>query len=514
MCTTRFSLKKINLLWYDGRPPVDCITTRNSLIYSVMKVVTTEQMRALDQRTIAAGTPVVELMERAGRAVAQVALKLLHNRASPAILLFAGKGNNGGDTFVVARELAAAGCRPTLVLLGQPGDLTGAARSHFQKLTGIPIIEWPGNLPPSDLIVDGLLGTGRTGEVRGPYATAIRFINSTNVLVLSIDVPSGLGTPTCVCADVTVTFGVPKLELLQPAAADFIGQLEVVDIGLLAATAAVDGVEWLTEADIVLPKRKRSAHKGTFGHLLIIAGAEGYTGAPVLCAHAAARSGVGLVTLAVPRAIYPIIAGRCPPEVMPIALDRLPAMDNFAAVAIGPGLGREPETQSFVRDLVAKITGPVVVDADALAAIRLRPGLILTPHPGEMGRLIGQSASAVQANRWEIARQFARDQDVTLALKGAGTVVTDKSGKLWINSTGNPGMAKGGMGDALTGLIGALLAQGLPAIDAVKAGVFLHGRAGDLAAQRIGEPAMLASDLIASLGAAFSNGPNTPASNR
>ena len=468
-----------------------------------MKVVTSEQMRALDQHTIAAGTPVVELMERAGRAVAKTALDLLKNRAARDVLLFAGTGNNGGDTFVAARELAAAGCRPTLVRLGQPGDLTGAARTHFQKLTGVTILDWPGKMPPADLIVDGLLGTGRTGEVREPSAAAIRFINATRVPVLAIDVPSGLGTATCVRAAVTVTFGLPKIDLLQPPAVDFVGRLEVADIGLVPATTVVDGVEWLTRGDLVLPERNRSAHKGTFGHLLIIAGAEGYTGAPVLCAHAAVRSGVGLVTLAVPRNIYEIVAGRCPPEVMPIALDRLPSMDNFAAVAIGPGLGRAPETQTFVRDFVAKVMGPVVVDADALDAIRLRPGLVLTPHPGEMGWLIGQSASVVQADRWEIARQFARDQDVILALKGAGTVVTDKSGQLWINSTGNPGMAKGGMGDALTGIIGALLAQGLPPIEAAKAGVFLHGRAGDLAAQRIGETTMLATDLIAALGGAF-----------
>jgi NAD(P)H-hydrate epimerase len=162
-----------------------------------------------------------------------------------------------------------------------------------------------------------------------------------------------------------------------------------------------------------------------------------------------------------------------------------------------------PETQTFVRDFVAKLVVPVVVDADALDAVVLRPGLVLTPHPGEMGRLVGQTAQAVQANRWEIARQFAREKNVTLVLKGAGTVVTDATGKLWINLTGNPGMAKGGMGDALTGIIGALLAQGLPALEAVKAGVFLHGCAGDLAAQRVSEPALLATDLIASLGAAI-----------
>ena len=465
-----------------------------------MNVVTSAQMRTLDQRTIAAGTPGVELMERAGRAVAKAARELLTRQTARNVLIFAGKGNNGGDAFVVARHLAAAGCLPTLVLLGRPSDPTGAAHAHFQKLTGIATVAWPGQLPPTDLIVDGLLGTGLSGEVREPDAAAIRFINAARRPVIAIDVPSGLGTALCVRADVTVTFGLPKIDLLQPAVADCVGRLEVADIGLLAATDVVAGVEWLIRPDIVLPARNRSAHKGTFGHLLIIAGTEGYTGAPVLCAHAAARSGVGLVTLAVPRNIYEIVAGHCPPEVMPVALDRMPALENFTAVAIGPGLGRLPETEAFVRDFVEKLKLPVVVDADALAAVRLRPGLVLTPHPGEMGRLIDKTAPAVQANRWEIARQFVHDHDVTLVLKGAGTVVTDKSGPLWINSTGNPGMAKGGMGDALTGIIGALLAQGLPALEAAKSGVFLHGRAGDLAAERRGQTAMLATDLIAALG--------------
>ena len=448
-----------------------------------MKAVTTDQMRAIDQRTIAAGTSGTKLMERAGRAVAHHAAKLLQQRNAKNVLLFAGKGNNGGDAIVAARHLAAAGFQPTLIPFDQLAE----------KLTG--------TLPAADLIVDGLLGTGLTGVVREPIAAAIRFINAARVPVLAIDVPSGLGTNACVRADITVTFGLPKIELLQPSAADFIGQLEIADIGLLTADVTSD-IELITRADIILPERKRSAHKGTFGHLLIIAGAEGYTGAPVLCAHAAARSGVGLVTLAVPRNIYEIVASNCPPEVMPVPLDRLPALENFTAVAIGPGLGRAPETKKFIRDFVAKLKLPVVADADALDAITLRPGLVLTPHPGEMARLTGKTVTEVQANRWEIAQQFARVHDVTLALKGAGTVVTDKSGKLWINSTGNPGMAKGGMGDALTGIIGALLAQGLPALEATKAGVFLHGHAGDIAAERTGQIALLATDLIAVLGTA------------
>ena len=432
-----------------------------------MKIITTAQMWQLDARTIAAGTPGAVLMERAGAAVARIAGEWLRQHNTREVLLLAGKGNNGGDASVAAKFLAAAGFAPTLI-------------THDQLA---------GKLPAAPLIVDGLLGTGLTGEVREPYRSAIEFINRSRSFVIAIDVPSGLGTGTCVRADVTVTFGWPKIDLLQPANVDYVGRLEIADIGLLEPTDAVPDVELITRADFALPERKRSAHKGTFGHLLIIAGSEGYTGAPVICAHAAARSGAGLVTLAVPRAIYPIVAANCPPEVMPVPLETLTG--NFDAVAIGPGLGRGAKVPQF--DL------PTVLDADALDVAAIRAGMVLTPHPGEMARLTGKTTAEIQANRWEIARQFARAKKVTLVLKGAGTAVTDATGKLWINMTGNPGMAKGGMGDALTGIIGALLAQGMPALEATKAGVFLHGRAGDLAAQRVGELAMLATDLIAAL---------------
>jgi NAD(P)H-hydrate epimerase len=457
-----------------------------------MKAVTTEQMRELDRRAIAAGTPAVELMERAGYAVARATFALLKKHNARSVLLFAGKGNNGGDAFAAARHLAGAGCAPTLVLLCRRSELQGAALQHFQQLVGVTIHELPAweelrELEPA-VVVDGLLGTGLTGEVREPYRTAIEFINQLRVPVMAIDVPSGMGTRTCVRADVTVTIGLPKIDLLKHP--DDVGRIEVADIGL--GDDLPSDIELITGRDIGLPERRRSAHKGDFGHLLIIAGSEGYTGAPVLCAHAAARSGVGLVTLAVPRNIYPIVAARCPPEVMPCPLESVTG--KFDAVAIGPGL-RQPVTQAFA--------AKSVLDAGALDLAAIRPGMVLTPHPGEMGRLLGKSATEVQADRWEIARQFARAHDVTLVLKGAGTVVTDKSGPLWINSTGNPGMAKGGMGDALTGIIGALLAQGLPPLEAAKTGVFLHGRAGDVAAERCGETSMLATDLIEALADVF-----------
>jgi ADP-dependent NAD(P)H-hydrate dehydratase / NAD(P)H-hydrate epimerase len=479
-----------------------------------VKAVTTEQMRQLDQRTMAASTPGEVLMDRAGLAVARETFELLKPTGARAVLLLAGKGNNGGDAIVAARHLAGAGCEVTLALLCRRGELTGDPLVHFQKLvSNVRVVELPalGELLAAtrpSVIVDGLLGTGLTGEVREPYASAIRIINESHIPVLAIDVPSGLGCATCVRANVTLTMGLPKIGLLQPAAVEFIGRLLVADIGFpreFVEEISAD-VELITAEDVkpLLPARRRDAHKGDFGHLLIVAGSEGYTGAPVLCAHAAARAGTGLVTLAVPRAIYPIVAANCPPEIMPRSLDTLDSLKAFDVVAIGPGLGQSPETQSFVTGFLARLTVPAVVDADALTAKAVaKSPLIFTPHPGEMARLVGSTVKDVQARRWEVAREFARQHGVVLVLKGAGTVVTDPTGKLWINSTGNPGMAKGGSGDVLTGIIGALLAQGLTPLDAARAGVFVHGVAGDIARERQSERSLLASDLIASLGAAF-----------
>ena len=499
-----------------------------------MKAVTTGQIRQLDQLTIAAGTPGEELMERAGYAVARTTVGFLKQRDSRSVLVFAGKGNNGGDAIVAARHLAAAGCEPTLVLLCRRTELQGEPLLHFQKLVGgIHIFELPSIDELSEIVadtgptvvVDGLLGTGLKDEVREPYATAIKVINGLHLPVVAIDIPSGLDGDTgeihgvCVHADTTVTMGLPKIGLLKPAAVDFVGNIEVVDIGFprqLVDEIQTD-VELLTASDItpLFPPRHRSAHKGEFGHVLIIAGSEGYTGAPVLEAHAASRAGAGLVTLAVPRNIYSIVAAKCPPEVMPRPIDfeQLGPVyfAGFDAVAIGPGLGQHAETQKMVWKAVSACPVPMVVDADALNALaqsiaglrKLKKPLVLTPHPGEMARLVGKTAGEVQANRWDIARGFAREYHVITVLKGAGTVVTDGSGPLWINSTGNPGMAKGGMGDALTGIVAAFLAQRMTPLDAARAGVFLHGLAGDLAREALGEQAMLTTDVIEHLGAAL-----------
>jgi hydroxyethylthiazole kinase-like uncharacterized protein yjeF len=456
-----------------------------------VKAVTVEQMRELDRRAIAAGVPSEELMERAGFAVARKAIEFLKRRDSRSALLFAGKGNNGGDAVVAARHLAAAGCATTLVI---------AEPRQLPALVGVQILRWPCELPDAAVIVDGLLGIGLKGEVREPYASAIQAINQSRVPVVAVDVPSGLGTTTCVRADTTVTMGLPKIDLLKHP--DVVGRIEVADIGV--GDDLETDVELITRADVELPVRRRSAHKGDFGHLLIVAGSEGYTGAPVLTAQAAARAGVGLVTLAVPGNIYPIVAGQCPPEVMPRPWDSLP---EHNALAIGPGLGRQPETQKLIWKLLTNSTVPTVVDADALNALAQMPAaitklprpMVFTPHPGEMARLIGHRVE----DRWTEARKFAQEFGHVLVLKGAGTVVTDNSGRLWINSTGNPGMAKGGMGDALTGIVGALLAQRMKPLEAAKTGVFWHGLAGDFAAQQFGEPSMQATDLIEALGTAW-----------
>jgi NAD(P)H-hydrate epimerase len=499
-----------------------------------MKAVTTEQIRQLDQQTISLGTPGEELMERAGYAVARATMEYLRRKGARSVLLFAGKGNNGGDAMVAARHLAGAGCQPALVLMCKRDELQGDPLLHFAKLVAaVRVLELPtldelaevvGELEPA-VVVDGLLGTGLDGEVREPYATAIKVINGLHRPVVAIDIPSGLDSDTgevhgvCVRAQTTVTMGLPKIGLLRPAAVEFVGRIETVDIGFPRKLLdhVESDVELVTARDVaaLLPPRRRAAHKGDFGHLLVIAGSQGYTGAPVLAAYAAARAGAGLVTLAVPRIIYRIVAANCPPEVMPRPADfeKLDTTDfaGFSAVALGPGLGQHSNVQKMVWKVVSGWSTPIVADADALNAMahgvaaltKLHKPLVLTPHPGEMGRLINKSSQEVQANRWDVARDFAKEYGVVTVLKGAGTLIAEKTGPLWVNTTGNPGMAKGGMGDALTGIIGAFLAQGMAPAEAARAGVFIHGLAGDLASESVGERAMLTSDLIGHLGAAF-----------
>ncbi|MBM3888009.1 MAG: NAD(P)H-hydrate dehydratase, partial [Verrucomicrobia bacterium] len=482
-----------------------------------------------------------DLMERAGVGVFEVAQNMAVVRER-GVVLFVGKGNNGGDAIVAARHFfkAGRGWGPiSLVMTDNPESFKGDPLYHWKKLSPLrPRVvqfvpekkkETAELLADCGLVVDGLLGTGSSGEPRSPIREAIELINAARRPTLAIDIPSGLDADTgqpaaaCVRADLTVTMGLPKPGLLQTAALDYVGHLSIVDIGIPAdfITALPPGPEYFMLEDTrgLLPRRRLSAHKGDFGHLLILAGSEGLTGAAVLASRAAARAGAGLVTLGVPRNVWPVIAAQSR-EVMPKPFDDWspaalgPWIEKCDAVAIGPGLSLSSATEWLIGWMLENCRKPIVLDADALNALAKDPAqlgrtkgkrgpVVITPHPGEMGRITGKSSKEIQADRWNVAASFARESDSVVVLKGAHTVVANPAGELAVNSTGNPGMASGGMGDVLTGIVGALLGQRIPAFNAARLGVWLHGAAGDIAAQQSGEEALIASDVIASIGPAF-----------
>lgn len=520
-----------------------------------MQTVSSAVMRELDRRTIAAGVPGELLMERAGLGMADAADGFLFPRpaqssAPPWILLIAGHGNNGGDVFAAARHLQARGRRVEVWLAAEAGRINGDAKIHLERMRscGVRLREmpqppdWAQNIraidqPPPAVIVDGLLGTGSSGAPRGVMAAAIEFINRHQDVcrILAVDVPSGLnaddGTAAgaAVRADLTVTMGLPKTGLLQPAALEYVGALRVADIGIPASLVPTPAaaLELITPADLALftRRRPRGAHKGDYGHLLIIAGARGYAGAAILAARAALRSGVGLVSVLTPRGIRAEVAAAVPeamvhgaPEnlagsigVLDDQWRRMLAGHKFTALLAGPGLTPHPDTAQLVMDLTREFDGPLALDADALnvlagrlpqvAEARIRQTaaaapLVITPHPGEMARLLQTSSAAVQADRFTAARTAARQLGGVVVLKGAGTLVAVPDRPVQVNLTGNPGMAKGGSGDVLAGLISGLLGWGLAPFDAARAAVYLHGRAGDHAARRLTETAMAAGDMI------------------
>lgn len=516
-----------------------------------MKIVSSARMRELDRRTISEhGTPGQVLMERAGRGVARIAARLAEQcpRENGPVLLAAGRGNNGGDAFVAARRLAEAGFAVDLRLAARAKDVRGDARIHLERMTrvGVPLTECPDEADwrcpapceqarPS-LVVDGILGTGINGPARGAAAAAIRLVNDLGRRspVLAIDVPSGLDADSgeaagdTVRADVTATMGLPKLGLVQDAAMDCTGSIEVIDIGIPDAyLAGIDSdLELITQRDVLpaLARRPRDAHKGCYGHVLLLAGADGYAGAAAMAALAAARGGAGLVTALVPRCIAPAVLALAPEAMVhgaaatdtgSLSLDGLQAwsgqLQAFDAIVAGPGMTPHAETRRVVEHVLAKAACPVVLDADALNVLAgctdpvgtCAAPVVLTPHPGEMARLTGLSSAAVQADRAGTAQGLADSLGAVVVLKGAGTLVAEKRHTLHINMTGNPGMATGGMGDVLTGLLAALLARGLSAGAAARAAVFLHGRAGDLAAGVGSEESLIATDVLAALPAVF-----------
>jgi hydroxyethylthiazole kinase-like uncharacterized protein yjeF len=494
-----------------------------------VRILSAEESRSCDARTIAAGTPGLVLMERAAAAVAREAARAVAAKPDRAarVVVLAGPGNNGGDGFEAARLLHAAGTATLIetLLLGDPDRLSGDARTTFERLgrSGLPVrtVASGRDLEPvrsASLVIDALFGTGLTRPIApdGLAAEAVRLASEGRAFVLSVDVPSGLsGDRTDVPgpaarADLTVTFGTPKRCHVDPPAAGLCGRVAVADIGLLPADkeAAAGEVEAIVAGDVVplFPRREATSHKGVFGHLLVAGGSEGYLGAAALAARAAHRTGAGLVTVSGPEAVRGA-AHFLSPETTTVAADA--DVSPFDALAVGPGLGRSEEATRRLARLTAQ-RKPAVFDADALnlaggaAYFASRPApTILTPHPGEAGRLLGSDASAVNADRIAAARRLSALSRAVVVLKGFRSVVADPSGRAALVLAGNPGMASGGAGDVLTGVVGALLARGFTSWDAASAGAFLHSAAGDLAGEAFGEEAMIASDITAFLSGAF-----------
>ncbi|MEN6371547.1 MAG: NAD(P)H-hydrate dehydratase [Armatimonadota bacterium] len=501
-----------------------------------MLITTAEQMKELDRRASREfGVPGIVLMENAGLRTFDVVCDMLEELESHKVAVVCGRGNNGGDGFVVARHLQQAGAEVEILLIGRMEDTKGDAATNLNiaEKSGIPITEvtdineLKSGLVHSDLIVDAIFGTGIKGEITGLAGDAIDAINESDSLVVSVDLPSGLDADTgqiagrCVRADATVTFALPKIGLATYPGASYAGEVTVANIGIPDLAFDTAGINtFVTDADDVmvrLPERPDDANKGTFGRVAIIAGSAGMTGAAAMAGMAAVRIGAGLVTLGVPESLNDILEVKVTEVMtlpMPETKDRsfsLSAVDKALelikkcdAVAIGPGIGRNPETAAFVQELLPKIETQMVIDADALNAVsenvelfkNLKAPAIITPHPGEMSRLTGTPVEAIQSNRLEAAKDAAARFGVTVVLKGAATVTASPNGEAWINSTGSVALASGGTGDILTGTITGLLAQGLAPLDAAICGVYIHGKAGEMAAEETGRSGTAATDLL------------------
>jgi ADP-dependent NAD(P)H-hydrate dehydratase / NAD(P)H-hydrate epimerase len=506
-----------------------------------MKIVTAAEMREIDRATSQRfGVPSLTLMENAGSAVAEFVVA--HYPSAERIGVICGKGNNGGDGFVAARKLKAAGRQVRVVLLAESGDLRGDAAEMFSKLPVAPVVvrssdelkqEQAQAVFESEVLLDAILGTGFKPPVSGLYAEAIRLLNASSAPVGAVDIPSGADadvmgqqTGAVARADAVVTFTAPRPAHIFGRLTD--GPTHIAPIGspdeAIVSALQLDLITAREIAPLIGP-RPLAANKGNFGHVLVIGGSVGKAGAAAMAGMAALRSGAGLSTVATPKSVLATVAG-FHPEVMTEAVEETDAgtistrgserMDalikNMTVLAVGPGISRNPETSEFVRSLVVKCKSALVLDADGLNAFEGRASelngkgrsLVITPHPGEMARLTGSTIAAVQRDRINVARAFAREHELIVVLKGHRTLIAQPDGTVWVNTTGNPGMATGGTGDILTGMVGGLIAQNPEHIvEAVIAAVHLHGLAGDVARESMGEHSLVATDLIGALPEAF-----------
>jgi len=525
-----------------------------------MRFLPVHEIRRREAGAIALGTPAGVLMERAGNGLVRAVARLLAARSGTHVVAVAGKGNNGGDVFVAVRLLESWGVRCSLLLTCPPENLRGAARDAWESCAAViprdrvevlaDEASWRAVspeecLPPRAVVIDGLLGTGTRGEPAGTVREAILWIRraARHAAIVATDLPSGLeadtgrSTDAAVVADLTVTFDTPKLGFQYPTVWPLLGRVETVDIGLPPPPPASDDelCDFLSasDPDLRLPRRPRGSHKGHYGHVLVVGGSPGFAGAPALTALAALRAGAGLVSAVLPAGTTGPIAALAP-EAMAHALpcqrgeldsqtfrQWRSSLDTFGVLVLGPGLGTGAGARSLLADLLAAPPARLLLDADALNLLAregpLKPfadgaRIIITPHPGEAARLLGTTAAAVQADRPAAVRQLADATGAVVVLKGCATLVCAPGRRPQMNLCGNPGMASGGSGDVLAGVIGALWGQGLDAWAAARLGVWLHATAGDLAAWRGGEVPLIARDQIGALGAALAllNESSTP----
>ncbi|HZK24565.1 MAG TPA: NAD(P)H-hydrate dehydratase [Oscillospiraceae bacterium] len=510
---------------------VNIITGYEDKEVGEMNVVTAAEMRAIDQKAIAEyGIPGIVLMENAGLRLVEA---IRQGQYGERIMIIAGCGNNGGDGFVAARHLSAEK-DVSVWITAHPEEYSGDALLNLKILEKLGMTvhclrdktvwrDFSLALPRANLVVDAIFGTGLSRPLDEFYQQLIQQLNECASAVMAVDLPSGINADTghdlgaAVRADVTVTFALPKLgHFLYPGAAKR-GRLQVVNIGIPPALLSGYSHTLLTSTTVHLPEREANSHKGTFGTVLLVAGSPGFSGAAVLSAAAALRGGCGLVQLAIPRSIHSMVAAQAVEAItVSLPVDQTGQLQATAltmlqekwpqchAVAIGPGLTQREQLLPLLAGLLKECNLPVVLDADALNLLTLAPELlrerqaptILTPHPGEAARLLGQTTQEVQTDRLAAAQYLAKHFRSTVVLKGAHTIVADPDGAAAINSSGNNGMATAGSGDVLTGLLVSLVAQGLPAAQAARLAVYWHGLAGDLAAHALGKASLVARDLL------------------
>ncbi|HOG17280.1 MAG TPA: NAD(P)H-hydrate dehydratase [Syntrophales bacterium] len=499
-----------------------------------MKIASVEQMRAMDRHAIEKlGVAEEILMEDAGQASAAVLSRKI-GLAGGSFIVVCGTGNNGGDGLVVARHIHAAGGVVKVYLIGEPKKFRGAAKTNYEILSRYPVeikgietaAELRSDVRHADAVVDAVFGTGLDREVGGVHREAIDLVNEYAQAVLSLDIPSGVGGNSgeilgeAVWADWTVTFGLPKIGNVLYPGFERCGELFVCPISFPLSLQQRDALQIEINGPVELPDRDPNAHKGSMGEALFVAGAPGYYGAPAFAALSFLKAGGGYARLAAPAAVVPVIAARGAEIVFvpqketssgSVAAANLPDLLELAAkmdvVVVGPGLSLDPETQALVRELIQKIDRPLVLDGDGLSAAAEKPRIlkgrkaptILTPHPGEMARLIKGTAKEIERNRIEAVRRATAEFGAVVILKGAHSLIGDSDGRVYANLSGNAGMATAGSGDVLAGTIAAMAGLGLPPLAAARKGVFLHGLAGDLAAEKIGEDGITAQDILDTL---------------